>query len=79
MQWGGLSGQNGPYREWQGVPEMGHEKASQAPIPSQKVSWRSHSAHTHDRCLERKDAFPQERQISPLVMAYLCPCFLSFY
>lgn len=37
VQWGGLPGQNGPHRERQGMSEMGLRKATQTPLPAQKV------------------------------------------
>lgn len=56
VQWGGLPRQSGPYGERQGVPEMGLGKASQTPLPAQKVSCKARSSlshgqqreHTHD-------------------------------
>lgn len=38
---GRLPRQYGPYRERQGVPEMGLSKAAQTPLPAQKVSCKA--------------------------------------
>lgn len=51
MQWGRLPWQNGPYREWQGVPEMGLNEASQTPLSAQKVSCKADNQQlSHEQC-----------------------------
>ena len=77
VQRGGLPGQDGPYGERQGVPEMGLCEASQTPLPAQEVSCRLFS-RTHPMTgAVIYDANSQEEKTSPVVMIYCSSLPLS--